>query len=1402
MDTLIWTEKYRPREFSDIKGQDDIVRTIQAMVEKQNLPHLLFSGPAGVGKTTLSLVIAKKLFGDAWKNNFLELNASVTPDTPILIKEKGIVKRTDFKYLADKYFSDNNSKYSYPKCLEILSIDKAHKAKFMPVKNISRHKVNKIAKISYEGGYIRTSLNHSVIIMDMEGNLSSKEAGCLKAGDHLITFKDAMDSGMMRVPLGGFAPQTHNLLRSGLIENPRVKTILDYMDVDNNNSWLMGLYLAEGCTAFRGKTSGQTIFTVRYPHEEQIAQKVACFAMEKWGIPSYIIKGKSGFNRNIESSIQVKLLNTQLARFFKSNFYDASGIKRAPFKRVPCFMFDAPLESKWAFLQGYMGDACGDWESYLRYSSASQENLIDIAWLGRLSGLDTSVFNKEARIIWKQPSFSYLKTELLPSEILIELTNRLAERKGFNAKYLLRHHLYGKKSKRISKDAFKKILMLIESKSSLNEEEKDKLKKFGKLIESPLSIIQIKKITIEGDYDDFVYDVSVPGAEMFWGGTTPVLLHNSDDRGIDVVRNTIKDFAKTRAIGEHPFKIIYLDECDSLTKEAQQALRRTMEMFVSGTRFILSCVTPETNILLPNEIEISISEFIKNYEKAKEINIYNLSNKKDAAKKDLVLATVQLPPSSIGKKVLEINTMTGRKICVTDDHMLLTDNGWKKAGDLREADFILVYPCLEGTGYEDNIANIIDLAQFVEFISELENKAGKRSIEDANCFRELRNEEKKKVLGKIHFLKGIIESNKGLTEREYIIYNIVKDNPHISRKGIQEAVGLTRIRTAQLLRHIENKGHIKRIIDKKMHYFNIIEAVPYKIRNYMDIRKIVQDEFNISMSYTAVKKAKNECLMRGKVDRILGELKRKGILDITYADFDKMGALSRLCGFMLGDGHLVQNGIRLYFSGNKQALERVKRDLEALGYNNHSKIHSIPHKNIIGGRAVDGISTDFYIDSMALSSLLQFLGVPKGDKTITAFHVPLFVRCGIKFVKREFLRALFGCDGDKPKWRRMNSEAIYLRQNKAAHLKQAMEGYYKEISELLSIFEIKSSMVITDRKEVRTKDSVPVLTFGLMIQPNNTNIFKFYSRIGYAYEEYKDRLSRCSAEYLRHKLYLISQQKQKSELILSEINCSRADVNGLIKKYAVSRDFIAGQIKGKEVHLPRKEFLEFKDWLKKYQFNDVLLKNEIKSIKETKSDIVMDITCHNDHNFITNGFVSHNCNYSSKIIDAIQSRCAVFRFKPLEKAHITEVIESIAKEEKLQLNDGAKKALVEMADGDVRKLVNIMQSCAALGTCISESGVYNIASLAEPKEILEVLKRAYAGDFANARSGLLDVQLKYGLSGIDLIKQIQKEVWNLDAKDPEKLRMIEKCAEIEFRMVEGSDEFVQLEALLASFISR
>lgn len=176
-----------------------------------------------------------------------------------------------------------------------------------------------------------------------------------------------------------------------------------------------------------------------------------------------------------------------------------------------------------------------------------------------------------------------------------------------------------------------------------------------------------------------------------------------------------------------------------------------------------------------------------------------------------------------------------------------------------------------------------------------------------------------------------------------------------------------------------------------------------------------------------------------------------------------------------------------------------------------------------------------------------------------------------------------------------------------------------------------------------------------------------------------------------------------------------------------------------------------------------------------------------------------SCNYSSKIIDPIQSRCTVFRFKPLEKEQMFEIFDKIAKEEDIQIDKSGKEALYMCSEGDCRKAENILQSCAAVATKITEDEIYSLASVAKPKEVNEFLALALQNKFIPAREKLLETMLKYGLSGSDIIKQIQKEVWNLPVSDAEKVRLVDKCGEIEFRMTEGSDEFLQLEALLAQF---
>jgi len=175
-------------------------------------------------------------------------------------------------------------------------------------------------------------------------------------------------------------------------------------------------------------------------------------------------------------------------------------------------------------------------------------------------------------------------------------------------------------------------------------------------------------------------------------------------------------------------------------------------------------------------------------------------------------------------------------------------------------------------------------------------------------------------------------------------------------------------------------------------------------------------------------------------------------------------------------------------------------------------------------------------------------------------------------------------------------------------------------------------------------------------------------------------------------------------------------------------------------------------------------------------------------------------NYSSKIIDPIQSRCAVFRFRPLPKDQVFAMIDRIAKEEKLTIDSAAKDAVCLVAEGDGRRITNVLQSCASLGSKVTAEVVFSLASVASPAEIKDVIQVALKGDFLAARTKLLDVMLRYGLSGLDVVKQIQQEVWNVQADNRKKVALIDKCGEAEFRMVEGADEFIQLEALLAQFV--
>jgi len=174
-------------------------------------------------------------------------------------------------------------------------------------------------------------------------------------------------------------------------------------------------------------------------------------------------------------------------------------------------------------------------------------------------------------------------------------------------------------------------------------------------------------------------------------------------------------------------------------------------------------------------------------------------------------------------------------------------------------------------------------------------------------------------------------------------------------------------------------------------------------------------------------------------------------------------------------------------------------------------------------------------------------------------------------------------------------------------------------------------------------------------------------------------------------------------------------------------------------------------------------------------------------------------NYSSKIIEPIQSRCTVFRYRPIREDDVKKYIEKIAKNEKLEITDDGMETLLFISRGDLRKAINVLQVGASINKKITAELLYETSATAKPEDVKKLVNTAITGDFMSARNQLYDLLIKYGLSGEDIIKQIHHTIFDLTIPDETKVKLIEKTGETEFRLVEGSNEHVQLEALLAVF---
>jgi replication factor C small subunit len=178
------------------------------------------------------------------------------------------------------------------------------------------------------------------------------------------------------------------------------------------------------------------------------------------------------------------------------------------------------------------------------------------------------------------------------------------------------------------------------------------------------------------------------------------------------------------------------------------------------------------------------------------------------------------------------------------------------------------------------------------------------------------------------------------------------------------------------------------------------------------------------------------------------------------------------------------------------------------------------------------------------------------------------------------------------------------------------------------------------------------------------------------------------------------------------------------------------------------------------------------------------------------------CNQSSKIIEPIQSRCAIFRFSKLDRKAMIDHLLWVSSKENVTLSPEAAERIVDYSEGDLRHAINTLQTTAVYreDRVVDEKTVSQVVGEASPKQVQMMINKALNGDFMEARKMMYDLIGSFGFSGVEIIKQIQRELMKMSYITPEqKAELTNLIAEYDYRLTQGSNSDIQLSALLAQF---
>jgi replication factor C subunit 3/5 len=175
------------------------------------------------------------------------------------------------------------------------------------------------------------------------------------------------------------------------------------------------------------------------------------------------------------------------------------------------------------------------------------------------------------------------------------------------------------------------------------------------------------------------------------------------------------------------------------------------------------------------------------------------------------------------------------------------------------------------------------------------------------------------------------------------------------------------------------------------------------------------------------------------------------------------------------------------------------------------------------------------------------------------------------------------------------------------------------------------------------------------------------------------------------------------------------------------------------------------------------------------------------------------CNYVSKIIPALQSRCTRFRFAPLARDQIQGRLEEVAASEGVELTPTGKDAILRLSGGDMRRVLNLLQSTSMSSTIVDEESVYLTSGAPLPSDMKIILDLLLNASFAHATKDIVALCTVKGYALADVLQDLTIMIIALDLPSAVMARLLDGMSNVEHRLAFGTDEKLQAASLVGVF---